>query len=135
MDRHGPNSHEERTEIDMSMAEKAKVVDWNDQEFKNEIGSGEGLTVVDFWAPWCGPCRIVGPVIEELAAEYDGEVRFAKVNVDEAQQTAATFGIRSIPTIGFFHGGEPVGGVVGAYPKDALKQAIEHVRSEIDRDA
>ncbi len=71
----------------------------------------------------------VGPVIEELADEYAGEVRFAKVNVDEAQETAGTYGIRSIPTIGFFRDGEAVGSVIGAYPKDALRTVIEEVRA------
>lgn len=104
------------------------VIELTDATFETELEGQEGLTVVDFWAPWCGPCRMVAPVIEELAEEYDGEVRFAKVNVDENQRVSALFGIRSIPTIGFFKDGEPAGGVVGAYPKAALKDAIEQVR-------
>jgi thioredoxin 1 len=103
------------------------VIDVNDATFDEQVAKSEGVTVVDFWAPWCGPCRMVGPVIEELASEYDGKVRFAKVNVDESPETAGAFGIRSIPTIAFFRDGEPVGAVVGAYPKDALQQAIEDV--------
>ena len=95
--------------------------------FDEKVAKSEGVTVVDFWAPWCGPCRMVGPVIEELAEEYEGKVRFAKLNVDDNQGTAGAFGIRSIPTIGFFKDGEPVGGVVGAYPKEALQQVIDDV--------
>jgi thioredoxin 1 len=106
------------------------VLNLTDTTFDQELVEGEGLTVVDFWAPWCGPCRIVGPVIEELAEEMDGEVRFAKVNVDESPAIAQRFQVRSIPTIGFFMGGEPVGAVVGAYPKPALKQVIEQVQNE-----
>jgi len=108
----------------------AHLIELTDGNFEEQVERSEGVTVVDFWAPWCGPCRVVGPVIEELAREYDGEVRFAKLNVDENPGMAGAFGIRSIPTIGFFRDGEAVGGVVGAYPKDALKQVIEQVRSE-----
>ena len=108
----------------------SKIIELTDETFAEEIDDSEGITVVDFWAPWCGPCRVVAPVIEQLAEEYDGEVRFAKVNVDEAQRVSAEYGIRSIPTIGFFKDGEPAGGVVGAYPKDALRQVIEQVRSD-----
>lgn len=103
------------------------VIDVNDATFDEQVARSEGVTVVDFWAPWCGPCRMVGPVIEELAEEYEGKVRFAKVNVDDSPQTAGAFGIRSIPTIGFFRDGEPVGGVVGAYPKEALQEVIDNV--------
>ena len=103
------------------------VIDVTDATFDEQVGKTEGVTVVDFWAPWCGPCRMVGPVIEELSEEYEGRVRFAKVNVDDNQQIAGSFGIRSIPTIGFFKDGEAVGGVVGAYPKEALQQVIDDV--------
>jgi len=103
------------------------VLEVTDATFDEQVAKSEGVTVVDFWAPWCGPCRMVGPVIEELAEEYEGKVRFAKLNVDDSPVTAGAFGIRSIPTIGFFRDGEPVGGVVGAYPKEALQQVIEDV--------
>ena len=106
------------------------VIEVTDATFDEQVANTEGVTVVDFWAPWCGPCRMVGPVIEELAEEYEGRVRFAKVNVDDNQQIAGSFGIRSIPTIGFFKDGEAVGGVVGAYPKEALQQVIEDVLAD-----
>lgn len=106
------------------------VIELTDATFDEEMGINPGLTVVDFWAPWCGPCRMVAPVIQELAEEMEGEVRFAKVNVDENPEIAQRFQVRSIPTIGFFKGSEPVGAVVGAYPKVALKQVIDQVLSE-----
>jgi len=108
----------------------AEVIELTDANFEEQIERSEGLTVIDFWAPWCGPCRMVAPVIQELAAEYEGQVRFAKLNVDENQEIASAFGIRSIPTIGFFKDGEAVGGVIGAYPKNRLKDAIEQVRGK-----
>ncbi|MCG6954905.1 MAG: thioredoxin [Gemmatimonadetes bacterium] len=105
------------------------VIELTDANFDEQVGKTQGVTVVDFWAPWCGPCRMVGPVIEELSEEYGGDVRFAKLNVDDNQGVAGQFGIRSIPTIGFFKDGEAVGAVVGAYPKEALQQVIEQVRT------
>lgn len=106
------------------------VIELQDANFDQEMSQIEELTVVDFWAPWCGPCRTVAPVIEELAEEMKGKVRFAKVNVDESQEIAKRYGVRSIPTIGFFLGGEPVGAVVGAHPKAALQQVIDQVLDE-----
>ncbi|MCG6989224.1 MAG: thioredoxin [Gemmatimonadetes bacterium] len=103
------------------------VFELTDANFDEKVAQTQGVTVVDFWAPWCGPCRMVGPVIEELSEEYAGKVSFAKLNVDDNQGVAGQFGIRSIPTIGFFKDGEAVGAVVGAYPKEALQQVIEQV--------
>ena len=110
----------------------ANVIELTDENFAEQVETAQGFTVVDFWAPWCGPCRVVAPVMEALAREYDGEVRFAKLNVDDNQQVASMFGIRSIPTIAFFRDGEPVGGVVGAYPKEALRKVIDEARGESD---
>lgn len=107
------------------MGTSSNVVELSDAAFETEVESGAGLTVVDFWAPWCGPCRIVGPIIDQLADDFAGRVKFVKVNVDEAPLTAARYGIRSIPTIGIFKDGEPVDGVVGAVPKPMLAAAIE----------
>lgn len=106
------------------------VIELTDATFDREMASTDKLTVVDFWAPWCGPCRMVAPVIEELAGEMEGEVRFTKLNVDENPGIAQRFQVRSIPTIGFFRGEEPVGGVVGALPKAALKEAIDQALAE-----
>lgn len=110
------------------------VIEVTDASFEEHVERSEGITIVDFWAPWCGPCRMVAPVMEELAVEYDGQVRFAKLNVDENPEVASAFGIRSLPTLGFFKDGEAVGGVIGAYPKAALKQAIEQVRGAAEGD-
>ena len=89
-----------------------------------EATLSEGVALVDFWAPWCGPCRMIAPVIEELAEEYDGKAKICKVNTDEEQDVAVQFGIRSIPTILFFKDGEMVEQVVGAQSKAALAEKI-----------
>ncbi len=96
-----------------------------DATFQKEVLESQQLTVVDFWAPWCGPCRIIAPVIEELAGEYAGKVKFVKVNTDDNFESATRYGIRGIPTIGFFKGGKVVDTVVGAVPKQMLKQSID----------
>jgi thioredoxin 1 len=103
------------------------VLELSEETFDAEVGEKDGVVVVDFWAPWCGPCRMVSPLLEELAREYEGRVRFAKVNVDENPELASFFGIRSIPTLGFFRDGETVAALVGVKPKQALKAAIEEV--------
>jgi thioredoxin 1 len=107
------------------MNTSSRVLELTDENFAAEVEQGAGVTVVDFWAPWCGPCRFIAPVIEQLAGEYEGRVRFGKLNVDEAPNTAAEYGIRSIPTIGIFKDGVPVDGVVGAVPKPHLAKVIE----------
>ena len=89
------------------------------------LKSGSLPLVVDFWAPWCGPCRMVGPVIEELAAAYDGKVVIGKCNVDEEEELAAEFGIMSIPSILFFKNGEIVDKHVGAATKNLLEDKIK----------
>lgn len=105
------------------------VIELQDRDFQAQVEESEGVVVVDFWAPWCAPCRLIAPLIESLAEEYDGRVRFAKVNVDDSPDVASRYGIRSIPTIGIFRDGEAVNGVVGAVPKQVLIQAIEEVMS------
>jgi thioredoxin 1 len=91
-----------------------------DSNFLATITANE-LVVVDFWAPWCGPCRMVSPVIEQLAAEYAGNVVFGKVNVDENQRVSGSFGIKSIPTLVVFHRGQAVETIVGACPKPQIE--------------
>ena len=97
----------------------------DDATFKTEIEGSEGLAMVDFWAEWCGPCKMVGPVVEQLAAEYEGQVKVGKLDVDENQQTAMRFNIRSIPSILFFKDGKHVDTVVGAVPKPMLERKIQ----------
>ena len=101
---------------------------FSDQNFQQEVLNEKSMPVlVDFWAPWCGPCKVVGPIVEEIAKEYQGKVKVGKMNVDENQDTSATFGIMSIPTIMLFKNGQPVKTVIGAQPKEALKQAVDSV--------
>ncbi len=85
----------------------------------------EGVVLVDFWAPWCGPCRMIAPVIEELAEEYDGKAKICKVNTDEEQEIAVKFGIRSIPTLIFMKNGEVVDQIVGAQSKQVLADKLD----------
>ncbi len=92
-----------------------------DQDFATEIEGHDGLAMVDFWATWCAPCRMIAPIVEQLATDYDGKVKVAKLDVDSNQMTAMKFNVRSIPTILFFKGGKLVDQVVGAVPKAALE--------------
>lgn len=101
------------------------IVTVTDRDFDQQIKEG-GLTLVDFWAAWCGPCRIIAPILEDLAQEYAGRLTIAKLNVDENRETAARFGIRSIPTLLIFKEGAPVDQVIGAVPKGVLKAKIDH---------
>lgn len=101
------------------------VVEVTDETFAEEVEQIEGVAMVDFWAVWCGPCRLVGPIVDELAQEYEGQVKVAKVDVDASQRTAMRFNIRSIPSILFFKDGEHVDTVIGAVPKQALEQKLQ----------
>lgn len=101
----------------------AKYIEVNNDNFESTIN--EGVTLVDFWAPWCGPCKMVGPIVEELASDYDGKAKVAKINVDNNQELATRFGIRSIPTIAFFKDGELKDQIVGAASKQALSDKID----------
>lgn len=94
-----------------------------------ELLKGDKPVVIDFWAPWCGPCKQIAPIVEELAAEYEGKVVIGKCDVDENADLPATYGIRNIPTILFFKGGELVDKQVGAAKKSALKEKIDALLS------
>ena len=106
------------------MPETTHPVAVTDATFEQEIERQQGLAVVDFWATWCGPCHLVAPIMQQLAAEYDGRVRIAKLDVDENQRTMMRFNVRSIPSILFFKGGRHVDTLVGAYPKAAFEEKI-----------
>ena len=107
------------------MAENGKTVNITDDNFSGEIEKADGLVMVDFWAAWCGPCRMVAPIVEQLATEYEGKIKVGKLDVDSNQRTAARFNIRSIPSILFFKDGQHVDTVVGAVPKPALERKIQ----------
>ncbi len=102
---------------------KAKEV--TDSSFEEQVVDATTPVVVDFWAVWCGPCRMVAPIVDELAEEYDGKVSFAKLNVDENPEVSMKYGIRSIPTLLVFKDGKPVDQIVGALPKKEMQKRVE----------
>ncbi len=114
------------------MAESGNVVIVTDSDFSEEIESSDGLSMVDFWAEWCGPCRIVGPVVSEIADEWaEKGLKVAKLDVDTNQATASRYGIRTIPSILFFKNGQHVDTVIGAQSKQMLEGKIqEHIAQE-----
>ena len=103
----------------------AKPVEVNESSFDDLVLKSESPVLVDFWAPWCGPCRRVAPIVEELAEEYDGKVSFTKLNTDESPSVAAKYNIFSIPTLLVFKGGQPVGQIIGFRPKQELKRHLD----------
>ncbi len=105
------------------------VPEVNDTNFDSEVLKSSDPVMVDFWAPWCGPCRQIGPVIEQLAGENAGSAKVVKLNVDEAPNSAQSYGVSSIPTIMVFKGGEVVDTFVGVQPKARLQQAINAAKA------
>ncbi len=101
------------------------VKTYNDDNFKEEVLSASEPVVVDLWAPWCGPCKMLGPILADVAPEYEGKASIGKLNVDDNPTTASTYGVVSIPTILFFKNGEVVDQQVGLLTKDALKSKID----------
>ncbi len=107
------------------MAENVSTVDQS--SFQKSVLESQKPVLVDFWAPWCGPCRAVAPIVEELAKEYNGKANFAKINVDEAPLLASQYGVMSIPTIMIFKDGKPAEQVIGYKPKNDLKKLLDAV--------
>lgn len=103
----------------------ANAMEVKDDNFAAEIENHQGLAVVDFWATWCAPCRMIAPIVEQLATDYAGKAKVAKLDVDNNQRTAAKFNVRSIPTILFFKDGKVVDTVIGFAPKPALEQKFK----------
>ncbi len=101
-----------------------------DESFENDVLGSTVPVLVDFWAPWCGPCRMVAPVVDEIAEQYEGQIKVVKLNTDENPQVASQYGIRSIPTLMIFKGGQRVDMVVGAVPKTTLATTLEKYLQE-----
>ncbi len=106
------------------MASEA-ILELSDAIFDDEVINSDVPVLVDFWAPWCGPCRAVAPIVEEISSAYEGQIKVGKVNVDENPSTTMKFGIRSIPTLLVFKGGEAVEQIIGAVPKGEIEKALD----------
>lgn len=102
-------------------------LNFTDQNFKQEVLENKQPAIVDFWAPWCGPCRTVSPIIDELAKEFAGKIKIGKINVDENSEIANQYGVMSIPSVLFFKNGQPVKTMVGVQSKESYKQEIETI--------
>ncbi len=107
------------------MADASSLVQVNDKNFASEVLNSDLPALVEFWATWCGPCRSISPIVEDLAKEFDGRVKVSKLNVDESPATTSQYGVRGIPTLILFKGGKIVDQIVGAVPKARLKALIE----------
>ena len=103
----------------------SNTVEITEANFEEQVGNSKIPVLVDFWAEWCGPCKMIAPMVDELADEYEGKVKFTKLDVDASPQTAMQYGVRSIPTLLLFQNGQPVDQIVGAVPKAALTKRLE----------
>ena len=103
------------------------MADFTDATFDQEVLKSQTPVLVDFWAPWCGPCKIIGPIVEELATEYGAKLKVGKLNVDDNQNASSKYGVMSIPTLMVFKNGQPVKTMIGAQSKENLKRGINEV--------
>jgi thioredoxin len=100
------------------------IIELSDSNFETEVIKSETPVLVDFWAPWCGPCRAIAPIVEEISTTYQGKLKVGKLNVDENQQTTMKFGIRSIPTLIVFKGGTAIEQIIGAVPRGEIERVV-----------
>ena len=112
------------------MAENGKYITLTDENFKTEVFDAQEPVLVDFWAPWCGPCRRIAPIIEELATDFEGKAKITKMNVDENPQTPMQFGVRSIPTLLFIKDGQVVDQIIGLASKKTLSDKLESLATQ-----
>lgn len=105
----------------------SKPVSIDDSNFEQMVLKADKPVLVDLWAPWCKPCLMVAPILDELAEEYDGKIDFVKLDIDQNQKTAASYGVMSIPTLLIFKNGEPVSQIVGVRPKKELKESLDAI--------
>tara|TARA_B100000902_G_scaffold8908_1_gene11169 strand:- start:305 stop:631 length:327 start_codon:yes stop_codon:yes gene_type:complete len=103
------------------------VKEYSTTDFKSEVVESDTPVLVDFWAEWCGPCKVIAPVVEELANDYEGKIKFGKVNVDDHNMIASEYGVRSIPTLLVFKNGSVVNQIVGAVPKEKITTILDKV--------
>lgn len=101
------------------------IIELSDSTFESEVVNSDLPVLVDFWAPWCGPCRAIAPLVEEISSSYEGKIKVGRMNVDENQSTTMKFGIRSIPTIIMFKDGEAVDQIIGAVPKGEIERVVD----------
>lgn len=113
------------------MSEKENLVHLNQNNFEKEVKQSDVPIIVDFWAEWCGPCKMMGPVFEELSDDYKGKLKFAKLNTEEEPSLAGNFGIRGIPTLLVMNDGEEVDRIVGFAPKELLKEKIDKILAQL----
>ena len=105
----------------------ADILQISDDSFDGDVLKAEVPVLIDFWAPWCGPCKAIAPIVEELATEYDGKLKIVKMNVDDNPRTPSQYGVRGIPNLILFKGGEVKEQIVGAFPKAQLVKAIDNL--------
>ena len=117
----------DRKHFNFSFMANQNIISLTQENFSSEVLQSQSPVLVDFWAEWCGPCKMISPILDELAEEYDGKVKIGKVNIDEQQGLAAEYGIRAIPTLLLFHQGQVAEQIVGLKSKRDLKASIDHV--------
>ncbi|HEX3867689.1 MAG TPA: thioredoxin [Gemmatimonadaceae bacterium] len=114
----------------------SNIIAVTDANFEHEVEKNDGLTIVDFWATWCGPCRMLAPILDQLATEYDGKIKVTKLDVDANIKTGSRFNVRSIPTMLFFKGGKVVDQLIGAWPKSTIEnKVLQYISAPADASA